>query len=285
MPGRRERRLETGATIPEAVTPSGGVPGRPGVAGRRRVEAAGERAACTSSATPRAVSVSGPGAGTNSACPVVLELLDALDDVGQRPVAARFSGGGEVHPRVPAAGQLLDRGHVDHPVVQVVVELGHVAGQEAAVGRRSSCRQRRAAAASGTNALDVGEHLLLGLGERHAGVAARRAGPDAACMLADDVAHLRPARRPAAAMTRSTPSPSTLSSESVTSDRDLDQRVLDEVEPGHLAVDPDDPVLGALQLTLGVACSHGRHCTRRTVRAGRRRIRRRGPVPALTCPA
>ena len=48
----------------------------------------------------------------------------------------------EVDPRVPAAAQLLDRRDVDHAVVQVGVEPGHVAGEEAAVGGDRVAAQR-----------------------------------------------------------------------------------------------------------------------------------------------
>src|SRR4051794_27607850 len=47
---------------------------------------------------------------------VVPQLFDALLDVGERSVVAALRRAREVRPREPAAGQLLDRGHVDDPV-------------------------------------------------------------------------------------------------------------------------------------------------------------------------
>src|SRR4051794_2213292 len=63
--------------------------------------------------------------------PVVLELADRLLDVGERPVPESLLGLRVEHPGEPAAAQLLHRADVDHAVVQVSVELGHVAGEEA----------------------------------------------------------------------------------------------------------------------------------------------------------
>src|SRR5580704_19751138 len=49
---------------------------------------------------------------------VVTQFLDALGDVGQGPVPAALGRAGEVSPRVPAPGELLDARHIHHPVVQ-----------------------------------------------------------------------------------------------------------------------------------------------------------------------
>src|SRR5580765_1220615 len=49
---------------------------------------------------------------------VVAQLGDRLADVGEGSVAAGLGGGVEVGTGVPATGQLLDRRHVDDPVVQ-----------------------------------------------------------------------------------------------------------------------------------------------------------------------
>src|ERR1700754_2115184 len=65
---------------------------------------------------------------------VVLQLADRLLDVGERPVRQSLLGLRVEHPGEPAAAQLLHRADVDHAVVQVGVELAHVAGEEAAVG-------------------------------------------------------------------------------------------------------------------------------------------------------
>src|SRR4051812_8080504 len=47
--------------------------------------------------------------------PVVLQLSDALPDVGERAVGEALRRLAEIHPRIPPAAQLLDRGDVDHP--------------------------------------------------------------------------------------------------------------------------------------------------------------------------
>src|SRR5476649_2529013 len=65
---------------------------------------------------------------------VVLQLLDAVEDVSQRAVAAVLLRRVVVGPRVPPTSQLLQRRDVDQPVVQVGVELGHVPAEEATVG-------------------------------------------------------------------------------------------------------------------------------------------------------
>src|SRR5205085_8755499 len=52
---------------------------------------------------------------------VVLQFLDAVDDVGECAMAAVLDRRVVVHARVPAPGELLDRGHVDQAVVQVAV--------------------------------------------------------------------------------------------------------------------------------------------------------------------
>ena len=49
-------------------------------------------------------------------------------------MAAGLAGAGGPHARVPPPHQLLDRGDVDRPVVQEVLDLGEVGSQEAAVG-------------------------------------------------------------------------------------------------------------------------------------------------------
>src|ERR1700683_2697721 len=55
--------------------------------------------------------------------PVVLQLPDALPDVGERPVPAVLLRAREVDPGVPAPGELLDAGHVPPAVVQERVKL------------------------------------------------------------------------------------------------------------------------------------------------------------------
>ena len=186
--------------------------------GLRRDPAAGPAARCRHvlrRRSSRAVSVSGPGLGHEERLAVVLQLLDALLDVGERAVAAALLGGGEVDPRVPAAGQLLDRRDVDDPVVQVVLELGHVPGEEAAVGRDRVAGERRPPRVGHAGA-DVVEHGLLGLGERSCRRRARRAGRRT-CASARTTSPICSSAVAGGLMTTSTPSPSTFSSESVTS--------------------------------------------------------------------
>ncbi len=73
---------------------------------------------------------------------VVAQFGDGLADVGEGAVVAVLLRAVEVGPGVPAAGQLLDRGDVHDPVVQVVLQGRHVAGQEAAVGADGVAAQR-----------------------------------------------------------------------------------------------------------------------------------------------
>src|SRR3954454_5530961 len=97
----------------------------------------------------------GPAGGRHEdGGPVVAELLDALPDVGESPMVAALHRRVEVRPGVPAPAELLDRGDVDDPVVQVGVECSHVAGQEGAVGADAVAGQRRAGA-FGALRLDV----------------------------------------------------------------------------------------------------------------------------------
>src|SRR5882757_2993252 len=65
---------------------------------------------------------------------VVGKLADALSDVLAGTVREPLLRLRLVDARVPPLGQLLDGGDVDHPVVQVLVERGHVARDEASVG-------------------------------------------------------------------------------------------------------------------------------------------------------
>src|SRR4051812_24772177 len=52
--------------------------------------------------------------------PVIAQLLNAFSDVGESAVAAVLLGRREVGAGIPAASQLLDRRHIDHPVMQPV---------------------------------------------------------------------------------------------------------------------------------------------------------------------
>ena len=157
-------------------------------------------------------------------------------DVGQRAVGEALLGLAEVDARVPAPAQLLDGADVDHPVVQEVVEGGHVAGDEAAVGGDRVAGQRR-----GLGLLDVGadvvEHQFLGRGH----VDGRRAHlldqAGAGVHLGDDMDHRR--QRGVVGVDHHV--------DAVAQDvevgvgdqhRDLDEPVGLEVQARHLTVDP-----------------------------------------------
>src|SRR5689334_19267299 len=88
---------------------------------------AGEGAAVDRGDPTRLVAVR-TGGGHEDRLPVVAELLDALPDVRERTVAAVLVRCVVVGPWEPAPRQLLDRGHVDDPVVQERLELRRVPG-------------------------------------------------------------------------------------------------------------------------------------------------------------
>ena len=136
----------------------------------------------------------GPGGGTNAVPPVVLQLADRLVDVGQRAVGQALVRLAEVDPRVPAPAQLLDRAHVDHPVVQEVVQRRHVAGDEATVGADRVTGQRRCVGLLDVPA-DVVEHRRLG-GREVDGRRTHLVGqPRAVVHLGDDRQHSGQRRR------------------------------------------------------------------------------------------
>ncbi len=147
--------------------------------------------------------------------PVVLELADRFLDVGQRAVREALLRLAVVDPRIPAPAQLLDRADVDHPVVQEVVELGHVPRDEAAVGGDRVAGQRR-----GLGRVDVGadvvEHHLLGAAATST-VEARTSSvrPERLCIWAT-TSTIPSSASSSAWITTSMPSPRTLSSASVT---------------------------------------------------------------------
>jgi hypothetical protein len=170
---------------------------------------------------------------------VVLEFADRLLDVGQRPVPAGLERAGEVRARVPPAGQLLDAGHVHHPVVQVRVEFGHVAGQEGPIGGDGVAAQRGLARLLHVPA-HVLEHTLLGLGERDTRFQHVQQ-PRRGVHVADHVGHLvqRLGRRLDDLIDAVVEQVELAVGHQA---GDLDQRVVRQVETGHLAVDPDEPV-------------------------------------------
>src|SRR5947209_15860852 len=48
---------------------------------------------------------------------VVLQLTNGLVDIGERAVGQALGRLAVVDPRIPAATELFDRAHIDHPVV------------------------------------------------------------------------------------------------------------------------------------------------------------------------
>lgn len=153
---------------------------------------------------------------------------------------AVLGGRVEVDTRVPAPGEFLDRRHVDHAVVQVRVEFGHVARYEPPVGRDRVAAQRHLPRLLHVM-LDVREHGLARLGERDA---ARQVGeqPGRRVHVPHDVAYLIDSLGwwlddqvdPAVEQIQLPVGHDA---------RDLDQRVPLDVEPRHLAVDPYQPVV------------------------------------------
>src|SRR5690606_39313975 len=75
----------------------------------------------------------GAGRGDEEGAAVVLQLADGLHDVGEGAVGEALLRLGVEDAGVPAAGELRDGADVDHAVVQVAVEGGHVAGEEGPV--------------------------------------------------------------------------------------------------------------------------------------------------------
>nr|WP_244941175.1 hypothetical protein [Gordonia paraffinivorans] len=160
----------------------------------------------------------------------------------------------EVDARVPAAAQLLDRADVDHAVVQVCVEFGHVAGDEVAVGGDRVTGKRDGAGRRHVLA-DVVEHHLLRLGQGDRRPAHLFGEPGVGVHLLDHVRHR--GERLVVGVDDDV--------HAVTQDvqvtvgdqrRDLDQFVRFESQSGHLAIDPHQFVLHPT--TLANAARHDR---------------------------
>ena len=146
-------------------------------------------------------------------------------------------GLGVVDAGVPAADELLDRGDVDHAVMQMGVQRRHVAGDEAAVGGDGVAGER-CGADLGDVLADVVEDALLGFFKADHGSADLFGEPRMCVHLADDLGH------PGELLLVGVDDDVDAVAEDVQLGvghqcRDFDQRVLAEVEPGHLAVDPD----------------------------------------------
>ena len=172
---------------------------------------------------------------------VVAQLVDRLQDVGQGPMSAVLVGGVEEGARVPALGELLDRGHVHDPVVQVVDELGHVSHQEGLVGAHRVAGQL-GRAGLGHERPDVLHHHALGLGQGQPLLElVEQSGRGV--HLAHEVAHLLQGRRrgPDEHVDALPEGPQVVVGDD---DRHLDERIDAQVEAGHLAVDPHQRVSG-----------------------------------------
>src|SRR3954447_437838 len=180
--------------------------------------------------------------------PVEAQLLDALLDVGQGTVVAGLRRRVEVGAWVPAAGQLLDRGHVHDPVVQERLQARHVPRQERPV-RGHGVAGERGPAAVGTVVLDVGEDLLLGVGERDPCVQLVEQ-PRGGVHGADEVVHLVERLgwwldHDVDALTEH------VELEIGDERRDLDEGIRPQVQPGHLTVDPHQTVIHVTNPTQG----------------------------------
>ena len=85
---------------------------------------------------------SGGRRGEQHVLAVVAQLGDRLLHVGQRPVGLGLARPALVDGGVPAAAELLEARHVDAAVVQVAVELGELAVEEATVDADRVAAQR-----------------------------------------------------------------------------------------------------------------------------------------------
>ena len=61
---------------------------------------------------------------------VVTQFIQGFDDVGERAMSAVLRRTVVVYGRIPAAGKLFERAHVDYAVVQVFHEVRHVTVEE-----------------------------------------------------------------------------------------------------------------------------------------------------------
>ena len=169
-------------------------------------------------------------------------------------MAAVLGGLVVVHGRIPAARELLDGAHVDDPVVQVLHQTGHVTVEELLVGAHGVAGQQRAHAIGG-EAPHVFDDLGLGLGDVQA-MLPLVDQPGVGVHPAHEVVHL--VHGGLAGLDDIVDALVQHVQVEVGGDHgDLDQFVMEDVQAGHLAVDPDQA--GILRrVGLVVMCVHHR---------------------------
>ena len=177
---------------------------------------------------------------------------------------------------VPAPAQLLERRHVDAAVVEVVVELGHVAGEEARGRCRCCCRRAARSTRFGTCCFTYASARLLARRRRRPSDArSRGSSPDFVCILRTKSSMRRERRRRRRARRARCRRRARRASASVTMHAISTITSRLDVEAGHLEVDPHQPVVVA---ATSVA-SRARSATRRTLSARVARVDSR-PMPA-----
>ncbi|MBG9885726.1 hypothetical protein ABE10_03825, partial [Bacillus toyonensis] len=105
------------------------------------------------------------GLGHEDRAPVVAQLADGLEDVGEGAMTAVLRRGLEEDAWIPSPGELLDARDVHIAVVEVSVDLGHVLCEEHPIGADRVAGQGRLSLL-GDEAADVLHGARLRLGER-----------------------------------------------------------------------------------------------------------------------
>src|SRR5690606_24861767 len=140
----------------------------------------------------------------------------------------------------PTAGELLDAGDIDVPIVQPLIDLRHVLRQEHAVGADRVAGQR-SFAHQRNEPLDVLERLRFGLSERDA-VRYLFDQPRSLVHLGDEIAHVR--ERGVARLDDDLEAGVERLQLEIGDDHgDLDEFVDSEIQSRHLTVDPDEAVI------------------------------------------
>src|SRR4051794_121960 len=121
--------------------------------------------------------------------PIEAQLLDRLADVVEGPVGLGLVRPVLVDGRIPAPAELLERADVHAAVVDVLVDLGEVAVEEAAVDADRVAAQRRGARA-GELLGEVREHGLAGVLEAEGRRLDRGQQPGFRVHLGHEVVHL-----------------------------------------------------------------------------------------------